>query len=149
MRAMANDSPPDLSPAALARLIAGMTTEEVEAEIGRYHRPNLYQGRRYYAWIGNGGMLRAFFNGPGETLSKAVLDVPEEQRVMDLCGDRRRRIKNCTINRVWSCIPCRKSYRRSAIPAYVCPICGEACEHACLGIRVPAPKHIKLWGELG
>jgi hypothetical protein len=31
-------------------------------------------------------MLRAFFDGPGGTLSRAVLDVPEEQRVLDLVG---------------------------------------------------------------
>ncbi len=83
---MAKDSLPDLSPAALARLVAGMTPAEVEAVIGPYHRPNLYHGRKYYAWIGDGGMLRAFFDGPGGTLSRAVLDVPEEQRVLDLVG---------------------------------------------------------------
>ena len=42
---MAKDSLPDLSPAALARLVAGMTPAEVEAVIGPYHRPNLYHGR--------------------------------------------------------------------------------------------------------
>jgi hypothetical protein len=83
---MADDSLPDLSPTALGRLVAGMTTEQVEAVVGRYHRPNLYRGRPYYAWIGDGAMLRAFFHGPGGTLSKAVLDVPEEQRVLDLGG---------------------------------------------------------------
>jgi hypothetical protein len=44
----------------------------------------MYRGGPYYAWIGEGAMLRAFFNGPGGTLSAAVLDVPEEQRVLDL-----------------------------------------------------------------
>jgi hypothetical protein len=91
---MANKSLPDLAPTALGRLVAGMTTKKVEAVIGRYHRPNLYHGRRYYAWIGNGAMSRAFFDGPGGTLSKAILDVAEEQRVLDLRGDVRRRIKN-------------------------------------------------------
>src|SRR5947209_3518899 len=83
---MAEDRLPDLSPAALGRLEAGMTPAEVEAVVGPYHRPNLYRGRRYYAWIGEGAMLRAFFDGPGGTLSVAVLDVPEKQRVLDLTG---------------------------------------------------------------
>jgi hypothetical protein len=72
---MADDSLPDLSPAALSRLVAGMTTDEVEAIVGRFHRPNLHDGRVYFAWIGEWGMLRAFFNGPRRTLSGAVLDV--------------------------------------------------------------------------
>ena len=93
---MANDSLPDLSPGALGRLVAGMTTDEVEAIIGRFHRPNVYQGRRYYAWIGDGAMLRAFFDGPDGTLSRAVLDVPEEQRILDLGGSGHRRTKPCT-----------------------------------------------------
>jgi hypothetical protein len=77
---------PDLSPAALSRLTAGMTPAQVETAIGPYHRPNLYHGRRYYAWIGHRAMLRAFFNGPGGTLSATVLDVPEEQRALNLSG---------------------------------------------------------------
>jgi hypothetical protein len=136
---------PDLSPAALASLVAGMTTKEVEAAVGCYHRPNVFQGRRYYVWIGSGGMLRAFFNGPNGTLSTAILDVPEEQRVLNLNGNLRRRIKNCTINRVWYCIACRKRYRGSALPPLACPICHEACEHVALGIAVPPPKRVKLW----
>ena len=131
----------------MSRLVAGMSTEEVEAVIGRYHRPNLYQGRPYYAWISDGAMLRAFFDGPGQTLSAAVLDVPAEQRMLDLCGDVRRRIERCTINLLWRCITCRKSYRRSAVPAFVCPICHEACEYVPRGIRVPTPRRIKAWDE--
>jgi hypothetical protein len=92
---MANDSLPDLSPAALSRLVAGMTTDEVEAIVGRFHRPNLHEGCEYFAWVGEGGggMLRAFFKGSGRTLSAAVLDLPEEQRQLDLGPDPRRRAR--------------------------------------------------------
>jgi hypothetical protein len=144
---MATRRLPDLSPAALGRLVAGITPKEVEAVIGRYHRPNVYQGRRYYAWIGNGGMLRAFFHGPGGTLSNAILDVPEEQRVLNLGGNARRRRRTCTITRMWYCIACRKRYRGSALPQLLCPICQEECEHVTLGIAVPPPKRTKLWDE--
>src|SRR5260370_36689868 len=95
--------------------------------------------------MGDGAMLRAFFDGPGGTLSKAILDVPEEHRVLYLCGDVRRRIRNCTDNRLWNCVRCRKRYRCSAIPAFVCPICHETCEHVPWGIRVPMPRRIKAW----
>jgi hypothetical protein len=44
------------------------------------------QVRRSYAWIGEGAMLRALFDGPGGTLSAAVLDIPEEQRGLCLSG---------------------------------------------------------------
>jgi len=145
--AIVDEKLPNLTPAALGRLAAGMSTGEVEAVIGRFHRPNRYRGRPYYAWIGDGAMLRAFFDGPGGTLSKALLDVAEEHRVLDLRGDVRRRIKRCTINRVWSCISCRKSYRRSAVPAFVCPICHQQCQRVPPGIRVPTPKRVKAWNE--
>jgi hypothetical protein len=144
---MANTNMPDLSPTALGRLVAGMTTKEVEAIIGHYHRPNLYQGRRFYAWSVSGGMLRAFFDGPSGTLSKAILDVPEEHRVLDLRGDLHRRIKNCTIILIWNCVTCRKRYRRSALPAFVCPLCNKACEREPIGIRVPLPKRTKVWDQ--
>jgi len=143
---MAKKKLADLAPATLGRLVAGMTTREVEAVIGPYLRPNLYEGRRFYAWICEGAMLRASFEGPGATLSKAVLDVAEEHRLLDLCGDVRRRIKNCTINRLWNCVRCRKQYRQSAVPSFVCPSCNEACEYV-LGIRVPTPKRIKAWDD--
>jgi hypothetical protein len=144
-RRVHDDSRPDLSPAALGRLVAGMTTDQVEATVGRYHRPNLYEGRRYYAWIGAGGMLRAFFNGPGGTLSAAVLDVPEAQRVLDLGGDRRRRLRRCTIMQTWYCVPCRKRYRQpQSGRAVICQTCRGPCERT-LGIRVPSPKRVKAW----
>jgi hypothetical protein len=34
-------------------------------------------------------MLRAFFDGPDRTLSRAVLDVPDEPRTLDLGGSGR------------------------------------------------------------
>jgi len=144
---MASRSLPDLSPHALGRLVTGMTTEQVEAVIGPYLRPNLHRGRRFYAWIGDGAMLRAFFNGPNDTLSAAVLDVTEEQRVLDLRGDARHRVKNSTIKRVWNCISCRKSYRRSAVPVFVCPTCRETCEFIPRGIRIPRTTRIKEWDK--
>jgi hypothetical protein len=61
-----------------------MTPAQVEVILGPYLRPNVYQGRTFFAWIGEGAMLRAFFDGPGGTLARAVLDVPDEQRVLDL-----------------------------------------------------------------
>ena len=145
---MVNDGLPDLSPAALGRLVAGMTTEQVEAIVGRYHRPNLHQGRPYFAWIGEGAMLRAFFDGPGGTLSRAVLDVPEEHRALDLSEHRRRRRWRCTIIQTWYCVPCRKQYRHSQSGrAVVCPTCRGPCERVSSGIRVPSPKRMKAWDE--
>src|SRR5262249_23928429 len=70
--------------------------------------------------------------------------VAEEQRALDLRGNLRRRIKNCTINRVWYCVPCRKRYRCSALPPFVCPLCARACERALLGVSVPPPK-LRSW----
>jgi hypothetical protein len=136
---------PDLSPNALCRLVTGMTPDEVENVVGRYHRPNLYEGRRYYAWIGEGGMLRAFFDGPDGTPSGAVLDVAEERRVLALSGNARSRLKNCTITRKWTCIPCRKLFRRPAIPALFCPTCGVACNRVPPGIQVPKPSRRQAW----
>jgi len=144
---MAKTSLPNLAPTALGRLVEGMTPMEVEAVVGRYHRPSLYEGRRYYAWIGNGGMLRAFFKGPGGTLSKVILDVAEEERVLALCGSLRQRIKNCTIIRTWNCIKCRRRFRCSALPPLVCPTCHEVCEHVPFEIKVPPPSRTKAWDE--
>src|SRR6266404_3057288 len=143
---MADDSLPDLSPAALSRLVAGMTTDEVEAVVGRFHRPNLYEGREYFAWIGEGGMLRAFFNGPGRTLSAAVLDTADEQRSLDLGPNLRRRARQSTIMQTWYCVPCRQRYRQpqSGRPV-LCTVCGGACERAI--IRVPSPKYSKAWDK--
>ena len=109
---MADDSLPDISPVALSRLVTGMTTDEVEAIVGRFHRPNLYERREYFAWIGEGGMLRAFFNGPGRTLSAAVLDTAEEQRSLDLGPNLRRRTRQSTIIQTWYWVPCRQRYRQ-------------------------------------
>jgi hypothetical protein len=144
---MAKRSLPNLAPTALGRIIAGMTPKEVEAVVGSYHRPNLYEGRRFYAWIGEGGMLRAFFEGPAGTLSKVVLDVAEEQRVLDIRGSLRQRIKICTIIRTWNCIKCRRRYRCSALPPLVCPTCHRACEHVPFGIKAPTPRRMKAWDE--
>ena len=41
------DDLPDFSPEALGRLVAGMTSDEVEMIVGRFHRPNLYEGRHW------------------------------------------------------------------------------------------------------
>jgi hypothetical protein len=81
---MAGDKVPDLSPRKLRRLRIGMTRAQVEAILGPYLRPNVHEGRTFFAWIGEGAMLRAFFDGPGGTLARAVLDVPDEQRALDL-----------------------------------------------------------------
>jgi hypothetical protein len=51
-------------------------------------------------------------------------------------------------NRTWTCIHCRKSYRRSqSITAVECPTCHEPCEYVHWKIRVPSPKRIKAWDE--
>jgi hypothetical protein len=126
---MAMRKSPDLSLPALVRLVAGMTKKEVEAVVGCFHRPNLYQGRRYYAWMAKGGMLRAFFDGPGGTLSQAVLHVQEGPRLLNLSGDFRARLQRCTVKRAWSGVSCRKSYRRSALPPFVCPLSQVECDH--------------------
>lgn len=141
---MAEESLPDLSPAALSRLVTGMTTDEVEAIVGRFHRPNLYEGREYFAWIGEGGMLRAVFNGPGRTLSGAMLDTVEERRALNLGSDPRRRLRQATIMRTRYCVPCRQRYRQpySGRPV-ICAECGSACERAI--IRVSSPRYAKAW----
>lgn len=145
---MADESLPDLSAAALGRLTAGLTLEQVEAIIGHYHRPNLHQGRSYYAWIGEGAMLRAFFEGPGGAFSRAVLDVHEEQRVLDLGGNRRQRMKRCTITQTWNCVSCRRQYRQSQSGrAVICPMCSGSCERVVSGIRVPSPRRVRAWDE--
>ncbi len=146
-KAMGARKSPDLSPDALCHLVAGMTADEVEAVIGRYIRPNLHEGRRYYAWIALGAMLRAFFEGPNNTLSAAVLNTSNEQKRLDLHGNIRRRTKSCTVYRTWFCITCRKSYRQSVIPRFVCPICHVACEHVSQGIQVPRPSRIQAWHQ--
>lgn len=145
---MEGKSLPDFSPAALGRLVSGMTPEQVEAIVGPYIRPNVHQGHPYYAWIGEGAMLRAFFHGSGGTLSAVVLDVPEEQRVLDLGRNRRCRLRRCTILQTWNCIPCRKQYRQAQSGrAVICPTCRIRCEQVPLGIRVPSPKRTRAWDD--
>jgi hypothetical protein len=125
-----------------------MTTDEVEAVVGRFHRPNLHEGRPYFAWLGEGAILRAFFKGPGETLSAAVLDVPEEQRVLNLGTDPRRRLRRSTIMQTWYCGPCRQQCRQpQSGRMVVCAACNGACERVVSGIRVPSPKHTKAWDK--
>jgi hypothetical protein len=141
---MATEAIPDLSPTELGRLVAGMATDEVEAILGPYLRPNVYRGRRFYAWIGNGAMLRAFFHGPGEKLSAAVLDVQEGQRSLDLVGARRSRVRRCSIKRTWACVPCRKLQRRLYCDS-ACPICQSECERVPLGLKVPSPRSTNAW----
>jgi hypothetical protein len=83
---VADDRIPDLSMPNLGRLAVGMTTDQVEAIIGPYLRPNVRRGRKFYAWIGEGAMLRARFDGPGGTLSHQVIDWPGPpyQQVLEL-----------------------------------------------------------------
>lgn len=51
-------------------------------------------------------------------------------------------------NRTWTCISCRKSYRRTqTITAVNCPTCHGQCEYVHWKIRVPSPKRIKAWNE--
>jgi hypothetical protein len=51
-------------------------------------------------------------------------------------------------NRTWTCISCRKSYRRSqSITAVDCPTCHGPCEYVHWKIRVPSPKRVKVWNE--
>lgn len=145
---MAHDRWPDLSPTALGQLVAGMTTDQVEAIVGRFHRPNLHEGQQHFAWIGVGGMLRAFFNGPGGTLSANVLDVPGEQRTLDLGASARHRIQRATIMQTWYCVLCRRRHRQpqSGRPV-VCKACRRECEPPVTGIRVPSPKRVKAWDQ--
>jgi len=118
-----------------------MTTDEVEAIVGPFLRPNLRNGREFFAWIGEGGMLRASFKGPGKTLSVAVLDVAEEQRPLDLGPDARRRVRQATIIQTCYCVPCRQRYQQpQSGRAVMCAACGGACERPVAGIRVPGGR---------
>ncbi|MGL4553810.1 MAG: hypothetical protein ACRC33_21820, partial [Gemmataceae bacterium] len=86
------------------------------------------------------------FNGPGKTLTAAVLDVPEAQRPLDLGPDARRRLRQATIMQTWYCVPCRHRYRQpQSGRAVVCGACGGSCERPVSGIRVPAPRYAKAW----
>jgi hypothetical protein len=49
-------------------------------------------------------------------------------------------------NRTWTCVPCRKSFRRlSTVIALACPHCHQPCEYVHLKIRVPSPRRVKEW----
>jgi hypothetical protein len=145
---MTNKKLPDLSPVALSRLVAGMTTDQVEEIVGPFHRPNLYKGRAYFAWIGEEAMLRAFFKAPDGTLSTLVLDVSEESRTLDLGESSRRRLRQATIIRTRYCVPCRQRYQQpQSGRAVTCVKCNGACERVITGIRVPSPKHVKAWDK--
>ena len=51
-------------------------------------------------------------------------------------------------NRTWTCVRCRKSYRRvQAITAVACSTCHGPCEYVHSKIRVPSPKRVKAWDE--
>ncbi len=51
-------------------------------------------------------------------------------------------------NRTWTCISCRKSYRRSqTVDAVSCPRCHGECEYVHWKIRIPSPRQPKVWDE--
>jgi hypothetical protein len=51
-------------------------------------------------------------------------------------------------NRTWTCVPCRKSYRRvQTTTSLECPGCHGPCEYVHWKIRVPSPKRTKAWEE--
>jgi hypothetical protein len=91
-------------------------------------------------------MLMGSASATGEPVSDAVLDVPEEQRRLDLGPDARRRVRQATIMQTWCCVPCRQRYRQpQSGRAVVCAACGGPCERPVSGIRVPAPRYAKAW----
>jgi hypothetical protein len=50
--------------------------------------------------------------------------------------------------RTWTCVPCRKSYRRKqSITSVECPSCHGPCESVHCSVRIPSPKQIKEWDE--
>src|SRR5262245_4335397 len=58
------------------------------------------------------------------------------------------RVHAAMSNRTWTCLSCRKSYRRSqSITAVHCPTCHALCEYVHWKIRVPSPKRVKTWNE--
>ena len=51
-------------------------------------------------------------------------------------------------NRTWTCVPCRKSYRRvQSVTAVECPHCHRPCEYVHWKMRVPSPRRAKQWDE--
>jgi hypothetical protein len=125
-----------------------MTTDEVEVIVGRFHRPNLDDGRKHFAWIGEDGMLRAFFDAPDRTLSDAVLSVVEEDRTLDLGPDALRRVRQATIIQTRFCVPCRQRYQHpQSGRRMMCPACGNECDLASAGILVPSPGDEDPWNR--
>jgi len=48
--------------------------------------------------------------------------------------------------RTWTCVTCRKSYRRKpSLTSVACPICQQPCESVPSWIRIPSPKLTKEW----
>ena len=132
---MAGKRLPDLSPGALSRLVVGMTTDEVEAVIGRYRRPNLHQGRRHYAWMRPGGMLRAFFTDPTAPFRARCSMFPRSSGMLDLAG--MPAIASRTA-RLFSGGPACHAASCTAVrlfPALVCPTCGWRAASARRGSR--------------
>lgn len=51
-------------------------------------------------------------------------------------------------NRTWTCVSCRKSYRRvQTVTAVACPHCHQPCEYVHWKMRVPSPRRPKEWDE--
>ena len=67
------------------RLRKGMTKTEVEAIVGPHSGQKVRHTKPQYAWIGEMMMLRVWFYGPNNTLSKAIFDTPDTcQRIVPL-----------------------------------------------------------------
>jgi hypothetical protein len=48
--------------------------------------------------------------------------------------------------RTWTCVTCRKSYRRKpSLKSFECPTCHRPCESVPWYIRIPSPKQTKEW----
>jgi len=48
--------------------------------------------------------------------------------------------------RTWTCVTCRKSYRRKpSLTSVECPTCHRPCELVPLRVRLPSPKESKEW----
>jgi hypothetical protein len=48
--------------------------------------------------------------------------------------------------RTWSCVTCRKSYRRKpSLTSVECPMCHSPCESVPWWVRIPSPKQSKEW----
>lgn len=49
-------------------------------------------------------------------------------------------------NRTWTCVPCRKSYRRvQSVETVACPHRHQSCESVHWKMRVPSPRRTKEW----